>query len=383
MSTFVDIHVLHTVPSSNLNRDDTGRPKTGIFGGFTRARVSSQAWKRATRRDFEAYLPDEDRAVRTRRIIQDLVQRITAQAPEATQDEAIEMAKEVMKAANSKIKFKAPRVKAAKKGEEPEEVDPFDLSEYLLFVSNQQLDRLATLAVEGRGGNIDKAAAKNAIQLNNGIEVALFGRMVADDTSINVDASVQVAHALSTHVVEPEYDYFTAVDDTTRDSDPSAGMIGVIEFNSSTLYRYATINLSQLQKNLGDVELVGRAVEAFVRSFLVSMPTGKQNTFANGTLPDAAVTQLRERRPVNLVGAFEVPVRPDGEKALSQLSAERLAERASAVDAAYGVGPSSSYVLAPDAEMAKALAQLGESANLEELVANIARDAMAALQGES
>lgn len=371
MTTFIDIHVLQTVPSSNINRDDTGRPKTAIFGGVQRARVSSQAWKRATRKDFASYLEDSDRAVRTRRIIEDVVQSIQAQDGTVSQEDAIELAKGVL--AKAGIKFKPAR---ARKGEEPSR---FDLSEYLLFVSNQQVERLARLALDGRGGAIDAKAAKEAITLDHGIEVALFGRMVADDTSLNVDAAVQVAHAVSTHVVEPEYDYYTAVDDkNTESADASAGMIGVVEYNSSTLYRYATVNLDQLRKNLGDPGLAVRAAEAFVQSFLVSMPTGKQNTFANGTLPDAALVQLRDRRPVNLVGAFEEPVRP-GEVALSTQSAERLAARAVAIDAAYGMTPTASFVLAADPGVAAALHGAGERMGLPDLVAGVREGAIAAL----
>ena len=373
MTTFIDIHVLQTVPSSNINRDDTGRPKTGIFGGTMRARVSSQAWKRSTRRDFASYLEDDQRGVRTRRIIEDLVDRMRELDAAISQEDAIVAAKEVMAAAG--IKFKAARTK---KGEE---ADPFDLSEYLLFVSNQQVERLARLALDGRGGSIDKSAAKDAINQDHGIEVALFGRMVADDSSINVDAAVQVAHAISTHTVEPEYDYYTAVDDkNTESSDPSAGMIGVIEFNSSTLYRYATINLDQLAHNLGDAELTGRAAEAFVRSFVVSMPTGKQNTFANGTLPEAVVIQFRDRRPVNLVGAFESPVTPTEGEAISTVSAKRLANRSAHIDANYGTTPESSHVVAGNADVAAALADMGEQVTLDELAAHVRERAAADLR---
>ncbi len=49
---YVDVHVLQTVPPSNLNRDDAGAPKQAVYGGARRARVSSQAWKRATRKSF-------------------------------------------------------------------------------------------------------------------------------------------------------------------------------------------------------------------------------------------------------------------------------------------------------------------------------------------
>jgi CRISPR system Cascade subunit CasC len=377
MTTFIDIHVLQTVPSSNMNRDDTGRPKTGFFGGATRARVSSQAWKRATRKDFAAYLPEGDRAVRTRRIIEDLVARLEALDPAIGQDEAIALAKGVMEAAG--IKFKAARTKTPAKGEEAAPADPFDLSEYLLFVSNQQLDRLAELALSGREGKIDKSAAKAALQADNGIEVALFGRMVADDAAINVDAAVQVAHALSTHAVEPEFDYYTAVDDKNAESDPAAGMIGVIEFNSSTLYRYATINVELLHQNLGDVEVTGRAVEAFVKSFVLSMPSGKQNTFANGTVPEAVIVQVRSRRPLNLVGAFEKPITADGKNAISTLSAQALAERMRSVEEAYGFTPDASYVLAGNAAVGEALANVGEDVGLTTMVSKVREHAVSAL----
>jgi len=377
MTTFIDIHVLQTVPSSNINRDDTGRPKTGFFGGFTRARVSSQAWKRATRKDFAAYLPAADRAVRTRRIIEDLVSRLGSLDPAISQNEAIALAKGVMEAAG--VNFKAARAKKPAKGEDAAPVDPFDLSEYLLFVSNQQLDRLAELALSGRGGKINKAAAKAAIQGDNGIEVALFGRMVADDAAINVDAAVQVAHALSTHAVEPEFDYYTAVDDKNAESDPSAGMIGVIEFNSSTLYRYATINVAQLRENLGGTEVTGRAVEAFVKSFVLSMPSGKQNTFANGTVPEAVIVQARSRRPLNLMGAFEKPITADGKNAISTLSAQALAERLRSVDEVYGFKPELSCVLASNTAVGEALAGSGEQVALTTLVSKVREHAVGSL----
>lgn len=382
MTTFIDIHVLQTVPSSNINRDDTGSPKTATFGGVRRARVSSQAWKRATRRDFAGYLPDDDRGIRTRRIMADLVARIQDSDSSVAAEEALELAMSVMSAASSRIKFEKPK---RKKGDRSgADVDPDidqTLSQYLIFLSNQQLDRLTALALEARGGDVDKAAAKKALKDGNGIEVALFGRMVADDTVFNVDASVQVAHAVSTHAVEPEYDYYTAVDDAkTEDEDAGAGMIGVIEFNSSTLYRYATINLNQLMENLGDRGVAVRAVEAFVRSFVVSMPTGKQNTFANGTLPDAVLVQVRDRRPVNLVGAFEDPVQSKPGVPLSVQSASALAKKAEEVDAAYGTRPSAAYYLAAGSDIAAQLEGLGRRVDLNDMVRETGARAVEALR---
>lgn len=377
MTTFIDLHVLQTVPSSNLNRDDTGSPKSAIFGGVRRARVSSQAWKRATRRDFATYLEESERGIRTRRIMVDLVDRIRRLDGSLDTAQALELGKAVMAAASG-IKFDRPK---RKKGEETDEVD-IDLSQYLIFISNQQLDRLAELALTGRGGAaIDKAAAKSALKDGNGIEVALFGRMVADDTAYNVDAAVQVAHAISTHAVETEYDYFTAVDDAKPDDeDAGAGMIGVLEFNSSTLYRYATINLDQLLANLGEVENTGRAVEAFVRSFVISMPTGKQNTFANSTLPDAVVAQVRERRPVNLVGAFEDPIVPKPGVSLSVQSAAELAREARELDEAFGTAPSAAYVVAAGSDVASALDGVGERVDFAALVTKVGERAVQALR---
>ncbi|MFJ9388288.1 type I-E CRISPR-associated protein Cas7/Cse4/CasC [Nocardioides sp. NPDC101246] len=374
MTTFIDVHVLQTVPSSNLNRDDTGSPKSATFGGVKRARVSSQAWKRATRRDFEAYLEDSDRGVRTRHIAEDLVKRIKGIDDTISTEEALELARKAF--APSGIKLAKP---TRKKGEDDGRID-MDLSGYLVFASNQQLDALARVAVDGRGGDIDKAAAKAALKGGNGIEVALFGRMVADDTSYNVDAAVQVAHAISTHAVETEYDYFTAVDDAKPDEDDAgAGMIGVIEFNSSTLYRYATINLDQFLENVGDAENTARAVKAFVRSFVVSMPTGKLNTFANNTLPDAVLAQVRTRRPVNLVGAFETPVAAKPGSSISLQSAAELARVARETDAAYGTEPSAAYVVARGSDVGDVFAGCGERVDLAGLVEQVGERTVEAL----
>ena len=149
------------------------------------------------------------------------------------------------------------------------------------------------------------------------------------------------------HAVENEYDYFTAVDDHKQDDaeeDAGAGMIGTVEFNSSTLYRYATVDVDRLQDNLGDAKATRRAVEAFARAFVLSMPTGKQNTFANRTLPDAVLVVLRDSRPINLVGAFEEAVteQPRIAKAI-----ERLASHAKEVHEAYVETPVASWVFGP------------------------------------
>lgn len=145
------------------------------------------------------------------------------------------------------------------------------------------------------------------------MDMALFGRMVASDPSLNYDAAAQVAHSISTHAVQNEFDYFTAVDDCAPEDSAGAGHLGTVEYNSSTLYRYATVNMVELAHLLG-AEKAAQAVRVFGEAFIRSMPTGKQNSFANRTLPDAVYVTLREDQPVNLCGAFEKPVRksPEG-----------------------------------------------------------------------
>ena len=315
MALHIDYHLIQTVPPSNLNRDDTGSPKTAMYGGVRRARVSSQAWKKASRSSFKDHLDESDLGVRTKRAVELLSERILKLDAGLGADGALARAEAVVKA----LGIKTEPVKASKKAD-AEPVDPFEKTSYLVFWSNRQLDRLANLAVQSEKPT--PKAAKEAADTDHGIEVALFGRMVADAPDLNVDASVQVAHALSTHGVEIEQDYFTAVDDENPEEESGAGMIGTVEFDSATLYRYATVNVDGLRANLGEDDAATvRAIEAFTRAFVTSMPTGKQNTFANRTVPDAVVVTLRTDQPVSLVGAFEEAVEAAGSHVRASVAA--------------------------------------------------------------
>ncbi|MFV0459088.1 MAG: type I-E CRISPR-associated protein Cas7/Cse4/CasC [Actinomycetales bacterium] len=363
--TFIDIHVLQTVPPSNLNRDDTGNPKSAVYGGVTRSRVSSQAWKRAVRMAVKERLDPSEVGVRTLRIVQLLSDRIvdkTHKAIEATT--ADELAAEAFKTLG--IKLEKPRTK---KGEEVARDEQLERSQYLIFLSAGQIDALADLVIAAHesGAKLTRSDVKAAAQQANSIDVAMFGRMVADDGELNVDAAVQVAHAISVHAVEPEFDYFTAVDDKNVD-DQGAGMIGTVAFNSATLYRYATINVDGLTRNLGSVKAARRAVQEFTRAFVTSMPTGKQNTFANRTLPHAVVAMVRQDQPVNLAGAFEVPVAGDQRVAAACTA---LAEHADALATAFSAVPDQVFVVGAGQET-EALASLGSARTLDEMVADLA-----------
>lgn len=369
---FVDIHILQTVPPSNINRDDTGSPKTAVYGGVRRARVSSQAWKRATRKMFSELVDPATLGVRTKRVVELVAERIGNAV-----DDPAEAASKVIKEAG--IKLEKPTAKKKGKDDEPAEpADQLEQSKYLLFLSATQIDRLAQLAIDtANTGTTDKGAAKAAANGADSIDVALFGRMVADSTDLNVDAAAQVAHALSVHSVNNEFDYFTAVDDRAPEDNAGAGMIGVVEFNSSTLYRYATVNVDQLAKNLGDKEATAVAVANFLTAFVRSMPTGKQNTFANRTLPDAVVISVRTDQPVNLVTAFESPVEALG-TARSTGAAKQLLERYRALETAYGTSEATNYVVVA-ASGVEVLAELATPASLSSVVDQVAtqvRDAL-------
>ncbi|MEE1753539.1 type I-E CRISPR-associated protein Cas7/Cse4/CasC [Streptomyces sp. SP18CS02] len=320
--TIIDVHVLQTVPPSNLNRDDTGAPKTAVYGGVRRARVSSQAWKRATRKAFRDLLDPADLGVRTRRVAELLAERITEREPSLAGGDALAAAAETLRVATgSKIEVPRRKAESAKKKGEPE---PPPESSYLMFLSARQLDGLAGIAV---GGAHDIKAylkpketrdrVREIADTRHSVDIALFGRMVADSSDLGVDAAAQVAHAIGVHRTETESDYYTAVDDhNERDEETGAGMIGTVDFNSATLYRYAALDVDRLRDNLGPAlsdeqpqeTPVIRAVRAFLHGFVASMPTGKINSFGNHTLPEAVVVTLRSARPISFVSAFEEPV---------------------------------------------------------------------------
>lgn len=282
---YVDFHVIQTVPPSCVNRDDIGRPKTAMYGGVNRARVSSQAWKRAIREKFKDIFTDEKLGFRTKYSVDIITDAIKELNPNLSDEEATKKANEALD--NVKIKSNI------KKG---------NTTDALFFISSVQAKQLARLSVDGEK---DKNSYREALKNNPSIDIALFGRMVASDQYLNIDATSQVAHSISTHAVQNEYDYFTALDDKKTDT-AGAGHLGTMEFNSSTLYRYATVNVSKLHELIADD--TADAIKGFAKAFISSMPTGKQNSYANGTLPNIVYVTINDSQPVNLVGAFEKPI---------------------------------------------------------------------------
>lgn len=346
MKTLIEIHALQNFAPSNLNRDDTGAPKDAFFGGTRRARVSSQCDKRAIRQYFEQKMKEgvfsaDELAVRTKRVYQAIADRLNGKRD---QMEAL---------AKAEIALSYVKLKAAEGGK----------TQYLLFLGQREITALAdtihecwdqiVAAVEDTSEKAKtktkKAAASSApkeIQeriesiFNGGkaVDVALFGRMLADMPKKNQNAACQVAHAISTHAVEREFDFYTAVDDLKPEDTAGADMMGTVEFNSACYYRYAVVDWEKLVENLqGDTDLAAKGLRAFLQGFVEAEPTGKQNTFAaHNPTEFVAISVRRNTAPRNLANAFETAIRVKRDESLTRKSAEALATKARELQAAYG-----------------------------------------------
>ncbi|MBN9644274.1 type I-E CRISPR-associated protein Cas7/Cse4/CasC [Corynebacterium mendelii] len=368
MSIFVDLHILQSLPPSCVNRDDTGSPKRAVYGGVDRARVSSQAWKHATRVAFADYLDPEKIGTRTLYAIELIVEKVQESGSSYEPAEIAKAAATVL----SKAGIKTEKAKERKNPEGEKVSDsPYPISKFLLFISPLQVEALAKLTVSVlEGEKISPKDARAAASEDTAVDMGLFGRMVADEPSLTVDAACQVAHALSVSGANTEFDYFTAVDDKPRADRFGAGMIGTVEFVSATFYRYATVNMTVLAENLGSMEAAEEALSAFIRAFTTSMPTGKQNTFANRTRPGFVAAQVRDDQPVNLVGSFETPIESDN--GIMSAAVASLVNTSIDEDAQFGTKPvGTSFLATKDAlkgEAAEALEAWGKPSTLDEVI---------------
>jgi len=333
---FIELHMLQNFAPSCLNRDDTNSPKDCEFGGFRRARISSQCIKRAIRTFFGSdatpeghRLSDANRAERTKRLVEEVVRKL------AENDKDEEISAKVVK-----IALASGGLTVKDDGK----------TQYLLFLGRNEINALAALCLEhwdtlaelaskaeSEGGKKDKKKAKADVPddikkalaklLDGGkaADLALFGRMLADLPQHNIDAACQVAHAISTNKVSMEFDFYTAVDDLNPEDTAGAGMMGTVEFNSACFYRYANIDINQLKDNLGDdEELARKTIEAFIYAAINAIPTGKQNSMAAQNPPEFIAAVVRDNGLWSLANAFVKPVQPNPAENLIELSAENL-----------------------------------------------------------
>lgn len=360
----LELHLIQNFAPSNLNRDDTNAPKDCIFGGFRRARISSQCIKRSIRKhpEFSKHVVSGGGSVgiRTKRLQGKLAQYFV-QSSDKTLEEADLVASTVVRLLGLKIKEK-------------------DKTEYLLYFGDNEISEMAERAqfswdsliaeakrTEAESGDGTESGKKKGIKDKKRVvgdelkpvesalksiigkarkearsyaaDIALFGRMVADDKNMNVDAACQVAHAISTHKVDMEMDYFTAVDDLLPEGESGSDMIGTVEFNSSCFYRYANIDLEKLAQNLGDTngDLLTSTVKGFIKASVMAVPTGKQNSMAaQNPVGYARVLLRNDGFPWSLANAFQTPVRSTADKSLETQSIERLESYYRKLEKVYG-----------------------------------------------
>ena len=321
-----EIHMLKNYPPTNLNRDDTGSPKTCLFGGVTRGRVSSQCLKRSWRTSpsFRAEIGDENLGIRTRKlpvlVAEKLVELgVSQEFAEAVQPQLTGIGNKEGKVtkdgnATAQVIFYAKEDIAAVAATVKELLDQCK------SVKDVQKLKAKDIQSAVRGADVRPVT----------LDIALFGRMVTSDAFRDVEASMQVAHAISTNKVSVESDYFTAMDDMLSGSsmdELGAAMIGDVDFNSSCYYVYASIDTDALAENLKYADnaeaIVRKAIPALLRAMAFTDPSGKQNSFAGHVLPSVVMVECKEKKiPTSMVNAFVEPV---GKGDLVKQSAEKLA----------------------------------------------------------
>lgn len=320
MSRFLQLHALTFYPPSNLNRDDTGRPKTAVIGGTTRLRVSSQSLKRAWRTSdvFGTALAGH-LASRTQRLGELLAARLVENGvgPDKAKATAREVAKVFGKLKDEKDK------------------NPTRI-EQLAFISPAERDAALALAERIAAGDAPDAKPEDLLRrADTAADLAMFGRMLADNPDYNREAAVQVAHAITTHPVPVEDDFYTAVDDLKRPSeDAGAGFVGEQGFGSGVFYLYACVDRALLLDNLGgDAALRATAVAALVEAAATVSPGGKQASFASRARAHYLLAERGDAQPRTLAGAFTRAVQDDDPLGAS---VARLQEWRHAMNAAYG-----------------------------------------------
>ncbi|HQF63606.1 MAG TPA: type I-E CRISPR-associated protein Cas7/Cse4/CasC [Anaerolineaceae bacterium] len=315
---FLEVHILQSFAPSNLNRDDTGNPKDTEFGGARRARVSSQCIKRSIRmHPAFAEATAVERAVRTRWMTRLLVPLLVrAGKPD---DQATKIAY-AFATQYSDMKDNHNNVALYLSASEINDAVQALIEQWDTIVGGLKDNKSPALEA------LAKDLFKKVKNRTSAPDIALFGRMLAGKPEFNINAACQVAHAISTHRVTMEMDYYTAVDDLIDDDKSGAAMVGVIPFNSACFYRYARLDWDLLVRNLGgDLELAAKTVQGFLRATVLAVPTGKQTSFAAQNPPDFVLGVVRkDGQSWSLANAFEVPVRPAREGGLMSASIAAL-----------------------------------------------------------
>ncbi len=354
----MELHIIQSVPVACLNRDDLNSPKTAVFGGVQRARVSSQSWKRAIRETAEKevdasgqfrgkrsrlfiekissalqalgegeitaralaicvghYLakldPKQEGKVKTLVFLSPLEYQILAKALFVLDDDA----KKTLVSAVGSVDIS----KLATDDDNKEEGEDDKAEKPKKGENKLSAKKFTQLVARIMKSPIEKAFRGEKKELKSlpkdAADIALFGRMVANDHSLTVEAASMFSHALSTHKADNEIDFFAAVDDLQPKDESGAGMTSTLEFNSATYYRFAALNLDMLADadHLKDLTWKERqeVVRTFVEATIKAVPGARMNTMNSNTLPAYVLGVVREKgHPIQLVNAFEAAVRP-------------------------------------------------------------------------
>ncbi len=351
----IQIHMLQNYAPSNLNRDDSGSPKSTIFGNVRRGRISSQSIKRSIRQSdtFEAEFASSNLLAKRTLLLPDEVrQRLINEG--ATEPEAKLVAGRLQEIGQKEGKSSK---------DEKEAEDTRQKTKMLIFLAGHEIDVVTKILwqlYQDLGEKKFKALKVKDLEKSlkhatpRSVDVAMFGRMTTSVAFEDMHAAVQVAHAFSTHAVEEEFDYFTAVDDLTHTT--GAGMIGDMEFNSSTYYKYFNIQWEKLLENLGgDVEIAKQAVAALIEAASTAHPSGKQNSTAALNLPDFVLVDVKARNlPVSLANAFQKPLRANYEGSLMDNSVKALSDYNTKLKNTFNLGGQQAYISTIDPAVASA-----------------------------
>ena len=338
MTTFIQLHLLTAYAPSNLNRDDLGRPKTAKMGNTDRLRISSQSLKRAWRTsDFFYQSLSDHIGVRSRRFARDWVYKPMI-------DNGI--SEKIAKESAIKIADQFGKVKNEKSPKDP--LSNLE-TEQLVHISNyeqQAIKQLVDLLTSEKREPTD-IEIKLLRKENSSIDIALFGRMLADRTAFSIEAACQVSHALGVSTVTIEDDFFTAVDDLNNNGDSDAGSgsghLGERGFASALFYTYVCISRDLLLENLnGDEVLVEKTLKALTESAAKVAPTGMQNSFASRAYTSYLLIEKGSQQPRSLAVAYFNPIRSQD---LVNDAITRLEEQRDKFDKVYGQCADSRYVL--------------------------------------
>ncbi len=328
MSRFVQLHVLTAYPPANLNRDDTGRPKTALLGDALRLRISSQSLKRAWRTSdvFEAEVGRAHQGTRTKLLGIEVHKALTAGG----------ISDKLARGWARAIAGQFGKLKADKKTEADDDLQ----IEQLAHISPDEraaVDALAA-ACGSRASEPTADELKLLTKPRTAVDIAMFGRMLADTPAFNMEAAVQVAHAITVHKAAVEDDFFSAVDDLNQGlEDKGAGHIGERGYGAGLFYLYVCIDRELLLENLGgDAALRAQSLKALLHAVAQVAPTGMQNSYGSRARASYLLAEKGDQQPRSLVQAFLKPVKPWGEKDMLGLAVDAITQRRKNFDKVYG-----------------------------------------------